>query len=377
MKVVLNGLATFYPVSGVGRYVIELSRNLESLLGEGRIFWFGRTLSKDQFDLFEPNPLNHHMQYVLRKIFRQIPWWRMPTYLWRNHQFKKYVEKIKPSLYHETNYIPLDFEGGPTLITVYDLSLIRHPEWHPKDRVKYFEKYFLKKIGQAELIITISEFSKKEIITLLGLRPNKIYVTYLGVNGTFSPEGERMEGLPFEYILFVGNLEPRKNLITLFQVYRSLPRSLKERFPLVIAGAVGWNTRELEKALLMFPEDEKPILIGYVPQHLLPQLYRGASLFVYPSLYEGFGLPVLEAMASGIPVLASNTTSLPELVEHAGILVNPNDIDGLKEALVELLSDEKKRKALSLIGIERAKQFSWEKCARETIEVYQKVLLTK
>lgn len=182
-----------------------------------------------------------------------------------------------------------------------------------------------------------------------------------------------MKGLPDAYILFVGNLEPRKNLVTLFHAYRSLPQSLKKRFPLVIAGASGWHTKDWRKTLQLFPQDEKPILTGYVPQNILPQLYRGASLFVYPSFYEGFGLPVIEAMASGVPVLVSNTTSLPELVKKAGILVNPYDVNELRDSMNELLKDEKRRIELSLKGIERAKQFSWEKYARETLEVYKEV----
>jgi len=375
MKIVLNGLPAVYPVSGVGRYTLELGKALEDLLGNGKIFWFGKNLSSDRLDNSDskgPTPI-HRIQYSLRKTLRKIPGWRTPIHIWRNHQFKSYIRKIRPSLYHETNYTPFDFKEGPTLITLYDLSFVRHPEWHPKDRIKYFERYCLKKLSKIDTIITISEFSKKEIMNLLGINPAKIYVTPLGADRSFSPGKTQMEGLPKEYVLFLGNLEPRKNLITLLAAYQSIPRTLRERYPLVIAGASGLDTQELIKVLHQFQKDEKPILPGYIPQRLLPDLYRGASLFVYPSFYEGFGLPVIEAMASGVPVLTSNTTSLPEVVGDAGLLVNPYDADELREAMIELLENPKLKKELSGKGLERVKLFSWEKCARETLRVYEEV----
>jgi alpha-1,3-rhamnosyl/mannosyltransferase len=281
---------------------------------------------------------------------------------------------MKPSLYHETNYVPFYFEDGPTVITICDLSFIRHPEWHPIDRVKYFEKYCMKRLSRTEAIITISEFSKKEILNLLNVDPAKIYITSLGVDKTFTPGKKRMQGLLDRYLLFLGNLEPRKNLPILINAYLSLPKNLRERYPLVVAGAKAWHTNQLEKALLPFNHDEKITLTGYVPQTALPDLYRGASLFIYPSLYEGFGLPVLEAMASGVPVITSNLSSLPEVVGDAGILVDPHCVDNLREAILMILNDEEMRNELIAKGLKRAKSFSWEKCAKETLVVYEKVL---
>jgi len=376
MKIVLNGLPAVYPISGVGRYTLELGKALDDLLGNGKIFWFGNHLSGDRLDDSDsngPTPI-HRIKNSLRKTLRKIPGWRTPIHIWRNHQFRSYVRKIMPSLYHETNYTPFDFKEGPTLITLYDLSFVRHPEWHPKDRVKYFERYCLKQLSKIDAIITISEFSKKEIIELLGVDPGKIHVTPLGVSRSFTPKGKKMEGLPDEYILFVGNLEPRKNLMTLLEAYRSISRDLRDRYPLVITGASGWNTQEFIKALHLFKREERPMLTGHVSQKLIPDLYRGATLFVYPSFYEGFGLPVIEAMASGVPVITSNISSFPEVVGDSGLLVNPYEADELRGAMIKILEDPKTRKELSEKGLERAKLFSWDKCARETLTVYQKVL---
>lgn len=376
MKILLNGLSVVYPISGIGQYTLQLGKALEALLGNGKVFWFGNNMSGYGLDIstHEGPNFTNRFQHHIKKDLREVPGLKILIHQWRNSQFRSYAQRVTPSLYHETNYTPFCFDWGPTIITICDLSFVRHPEWHPKDRVKHFEKFCLKKISQVEAIITISEFSRKEILNLLNIDPTQIHVTPLGVDQSFHPGKDRLEGLPNQYILFLGNLEFRKNLPRLITAYQSLPQPLRKRYSLVIAGVSGSHTHELKKALRLFQKGERPILTGYVSQGLLPDLYKGASLFVYPSLYEGFGLPVLEAMASGVPVITSDSTSLPEVVGDAGVLVNPNDVNHLKEAMMELLEDEKKRKEMIDKGIARAKLFSWDKCARQTLSVYEKVL---
>jgi len=376
MKILFNGLSVVYPISGVGQYTLQLGKALGALLGDRNIFWFGNNVSgygHEYSDHEGPNFINRIQDHA-KKGLRQVPGLKTLVHHWRNNQFRSYVRRVTPSLYHETNYTPFCFDKGPTIITLCDLSFMRHPGWHPKDRVKYLEKYCLKRLCDIEAIITVSEFSKKEIMNLLNIDGTKIHVTPLGIDQSFHPGRDRFEGLPDQYILFLGNLEPRKNLPSLINAYQSLPQPLRRRYPLVIAGASGWHTHELKKALRLFQKGERPILTGYISQGLLPDLYRGALLFVYPSFYEGFGLPVLEAMASGVPVITSGSTSLPEVVGDAGILLNPCDPDHLKEAMMELLEDEKKRREMAEKGIARAKLFSWGKCARQTLSVYEKVL---
>lgn len=376
MKILLNGLSIVYPISGVGQYTLHLSRSLEDLLGQGKIFWFGKNLSKESC---EPSHGDNflfadHIRYSLKNQLRKIPGLTTSVHVWRSIRFKSYIRRIKPSLYHETKYVPFHFDDGPTLLTIYDLSFVRHPEWHPADRVKYFERYCLKRLPQVDAIITISEFSKNEIVSLLNVDSDKIYVTPLGVDQAITPGNQRIPGIPERYILSLGTLEPRKNLPLLVAAYTSLPRDLQERYPLVIAGAKGWHNHVLNKTLHSIQKKERIILTGYIPQDLLPNLYGRASLFVYPSLYEGFGLPVIEAMAYGVPVLASNTTSLPEVVGNAGFLVDPNNIDDVREGMLRVLTDKKIRDGMSEKGLERARLFSWEKCSRETLAIYEKVL---
>ena len=376
MKILLNGLAVGYPISGVGRYTVRLSKGLEALLGPGRIQWFG----KDPFGKpVEVSPEDggrsiDQVQYRLKNHLRVFPGLKSMIHNWRDHQFQHCVRKIKPSLYHETNYVPFNFPDGPTVVTIHDLSVLRYPQWHPEDRVKYFKKYFFKQLPQAQAIITVSEFSKNEILDLLDIKSERVYVTALGVDRSFNPGKSQLKGFSPQYVLFLGNLEPRKNLKTLLAAYQSLPREIQNRNPLVIAGAEAWGTRDVKRGCRNFDETGKVILTGYFPQKSLPDLYRGASLFVYPSFYEGFGLPVLEAMASGVPVIASNAASLPEVVGDAGIVVNPYDADELREAMVRILDSETMRKELMEKGLARAEHFSWEKCAKETLAIYKKVL---
>ncbi|MFX0197455.1 MAG: glycosyltransferase family 4 protein [Candidatus Hodarchaeota archaeon] len=376
MRVLLNGLSVVFPISGVGLYTLRLGKALGTLLGSGKIFWFGKSVPDCTHGFCDnkgPVSINHVGQN-LKKDLRKIPGLKTLIHTWRNNQFRSYSRRVKPSLYHETNYAPFNFEYGPTVVTVCDLSFIRHPEWHPIDRVKYFENHCVKQISQVEAIITISEFSKGEILTLLNVDPAKISVTPLGVDRNFRPGKKRMQGVPDKYILYLGNLEPRKNLPALLTAYRCLPKKIRNIYPLVVSGARGWNTKKFDRTLRLFQKGEKLILTGYVPQGQLPELYRGASLFVYPSLYEGFGLPVLEAMACGVPVVASNRTSIPEVVGDAGVLIDPHDTSELRDAMLQLLDDEKLRGEMSEKGLERAKLFSWDKCAQETLAIYEKVL---
>ena len=170
------------------------------------------------------------------------------------------------------------------------------------------------------------------------------------------------------------SLEPRKNLTTLFAAYAGLPAALRQRYPLVVAGMKGWHTGELLQSAEELIRRNELRLLGYVEDELIPPLYAGAAAFAYPSRYEGFGLPALEAMASGVPVVTANLTSLPEVVGDAGLMTDPDDVDGMREHLRHLLEDRDMASALGQRGLERAQTFSWERCARETFSVYEKVM---
>jgi glycosyltransferase involved in cell wall biosynthesis len=285
------------------------------------------------------------------------------------------------SLYHEPAALPLPFRG-PTVITVHDLSWIRFPETHPADRVETLTRAFPRALDRANHVIVDSEFTRQEIIEVYGTRPDKISTAPLAARAGFRPREQdecvpvlAEHGLTFRrFVLGVGTLEPRKNLETIVHAYSAMPESYRHTYPLVLVGAKGWLTSGLEAALRPLVDQGHARPLGYVSDQALAVLYSSAHVLVYPSLYEGFGLPPLEAMASGTPVIVSARASLPEVVGVAGVLINPASVDDLRGALERLHGDEQHWRALAEAGLRRSQDFSWARCARQTQDVYRNVL---
>jgi glycosyltransferase involved in cell wall biosynthesis len=234
---------------------------------------------------------------------------------------------------------------------------------------------------KADRIIAVSENTKKDLIKFYGIMPEQVKVIYLGVDKNFSfvkKENDdgvlRRYNLKPGYILNVGTLEPRKNIVRLLEAYRLIAADLSRAPQLVIAGGKGWLSEDINKRIDSLGLKAKVILTGYVPDDDLPSLYRGAALFVYPSLYEGFGLPPLEAMASGVPVVSSNTSAIPEVVGKAGLLVDPCRTDEIARAVIMALEDVGLRDRMKNEGLKRSGRFSWENTAKKTIALYEEVL---
>jgi alpha-1,3-rhamnosyl/mannosyltransferase len=231
-------------------------------------------------------------------------------------------------------------------------------------------------------VISDSECGRQEILAEYKLPPEQVVSVLLAAGSGFSPvPADRLTAVleplglqPQKYILSVGTLEPRKNLTTAIKAYARLPEAVRAEMPLVIAGMKGWRTDGLDREVAALIDKGQIRRLGYVPDEALPALYSGARVFVYPSLYEGFGLPPLEAMACGAPVIVSNRSSLPEVVGDAGLQVDALDVDGLAEAMSKVIEDDALHTALQQRGIERAKDFSWRRCAEETLAVYRRVV---
>jgi glycosyltransferase involved in cell wall biosynthesis len=237
-------------------------------------------------------------------------------------------------------------------------------------------------IQRAEAIIAISDFTRREIVEVLGLPAERVDVIPLGVSGRFfaPPSAEELAdlrrrlGLEREFILHVGVLSPRKNLVRLMHAYRRLRADGLIAHQLILAGSRGWRDEEIvREAGAIDPSGQDIRLIGQVADGDLPALYHLAELFVFPSLYEGFGIPPLEAMARGTPVVSSNAAALPEVVGDAAELVDPLDEVGLAEAIKRVLTNASRREELTIRGRERAARFSWEQTARRTLAVYERV----
>lgn len=267
----------------------------------------------------------------------------------------------------------------PTVVTVYDLTPQRFPHLHTRLN-RIFLRWAIPAMSRrATAVIAISASTKRDLVMLSGIDPTKVHVTLLGVDHTrFAPQTPRQAaaalaplGIHPPYILAVGTLEPRKNLPTLLRAYATLPADTP---PLVLTGGKGWGDDDLARLITALDLRQRVRFTGYVPDDLLPALYAAADVFVYPSLYEGFGLPVLEALACGAPVLTSNTSSLPEVVGDAGVMVDPTDAPGLAAALGRLHTSPGERQTLREAGPLRARRFSWDACAAATLAVYRQVL---
>jgi len=265
-------------------------------------------------------------------------------------------------------------------LTIFDVNFLAMRKftlwsgrWHFAPKMKDYAK-------RSHHIITVSENSKSEIIKYLNVSEEKISVIYGGYADIFKLESDdrlssdvkRKYNITGNYLLYVGTLEPRKNLLGLIRAYAQ--SRAKDDFILVLAGGKGWQYENIFKLVRELKLENRIIFTGYVPENDLPGLYQGATLFVYPSFYEGFGLPPLEAMACGLPVIVSHTTSLPEVVGDAGVYVDPNDVEQISFSIDTVLSDSELRQTLIQRGLERAKLFSWEKAAKETLKLYQKVV---
>lgn len=310
--------------------------------------------------------------------------WKLNSNLWFQLMLPLILKKRKVDLFHGTMFLTPVLSSVPSIITIYDMVLDIFPEtmfWKNRLPLKLLMKKSAKKAAR---VIAISESTKKDIIKYLGIEQEKINVIYPGVSREFSPQNKEYDknvlskyNLSLGYILSVGTLEPRKNLIRLLNAYKMIVANEGSMPQLVIVGGHGWLKEDINRVIDSLGLTEKVILTGYVSDSDLPALYRSAKVFVYPSLYEGFGLPPLEAMACGTPVISSNTSSIPEVVGDAGLLVDPYRPDEIARAITIVLKDEELRNHLKHAGLIRSGLFSWDKTAQETIKLYQEVIEEK
>ncbi len=267
-------------------------------------------------------------------------------------------------VYHEAAFFPFRVPARVrTVFTVHDLSLLTFPEHHPAERVRYFNMFFFRRLARVSRFLAVSGFTKAEMARLLGLDPGRIRVTWNAHEPeVFHPlDGPLPPAVPERYFLFVGTYDPRKNM-------HVIPKALAVSgldVPLVTAGWTGWSRERMEGA--------PPIELGYADDATLAALYTKALALVYPSIYEGFGLPVLEAMACGCPVVTSKLSSLPEVAGEAGVyLDDPSDAAGMARVLSRVAGDAALRAEKSRLGLARAPLFSWDETARRTFEEFEK-----
>lgn len=283
-------------------------------------------------------------------------------------------------LYHGClNVAPL-LSPVPTVITIHDLAFIRFPQTFRAYNRIYLDLATRLSARRASRILAVSEHTKREVVGLLGIPPERVIVTPNAARSHFRPSApaaieqlRARHGLPERFVLYVGTLEPRKNLTTLLEAFALVSRSVPD-VPLLIGGGKGWMYEPIFARLEQLNLRDRVKFAGYLPEEELPLWYAAATVFVFPSIYEGFGMPPLEAMACGTPVITSNTSSLPEVVGDAGLMVAPTDTIGLAEAIRRVLVDADLRTELRQRGLARARRFSWADTAAKTLVAYREAV---
>lgn len=387
-RVVYNISSIRAPLSGIGRYAVQLlsgltQANYPVTAIHNRKSYSGERLLTllNSFDVPNSTTSTETAISYWRRHVGRIPFSRQIYRRLDKINFQKQVQHItKPCIVHDINFTgsAMPPKKWSDVSTFFDLSFLDHANTHPSSRVHYLRSY-LRTMQQSDCqIITISNSIKQELIETQGISKERIHVTQLAADKQFQPRTDvdclsvlNQYGLRFkQYVLCVGTLEPRKNLITVLDAFEAMDSELQQAFPLVVVGALGWKTGELTQRLIKLQQRGVLIRLGFIPQAQLPILYAAASLFLYPSLYEGFGLPVLEAMQSGCPVITSNSGALAELAGQAAITIEPTNAAALLESMSNLLEDKDQQNLYSEAGRKHAEKFSWQETVDQTIKVY-------
>ncbi len=370
-KIAVDSIALLSPLTGIGRYAYEISKRLKD---------------SDEFELF------FYYGFFSKKIFTSGGYAKIKSSVSKSSLLKRAAKKAlvfytknffkkEFDLYWQPNYIPDPVvRSKKCVVSVHDFSFVLNPSWHPKERIEYFEKNFFKNIKRADRIITGSNYSKEEIKKFIGVKDDMIDVIYHGVDhSVYRPyEREVLKNfakklkLPKKFFLFVGSVEPRKNLSYLLKSYIDLPNGLKKEYKLLIVGFKGWENEQIKA--LIDKERENIVYMGYLSDLELAFVYNLAFAFIYPSLYEGFGIPPLEAMACKTPVIVSNRASLPEVCSKAALYADVDKEEDLREKILDIVENEALREDLKKRGFKRAKEFSWDKSAKRHMEVFRREL---
>lgn len=384
MKLLINTESLLPPITGIGTYTLNLLKQYTREGNFDAIECFSGhrfTTAEDAITQSEREPAPHKQGKAKGRITTllrsSILAYRSREVV-RNAMLRMKSAHLKDFIYHEPNFI-LKRHPGPAVATIHDLSFISHPQYHPAKRVAWLTSELPKTFARADMLITDSEQVRQELIELFSVDEKKVRAIHLGAAACFTPRTAEQTTATLQryalhhgqYLLFVGTLEPRKGVDTLVEAWAKLPKPLKRAFPMVLAGAPGWDNKNLHARIQQLKQSDGLKHLSYVPGSDLPALYAGATALVYPSHYEGFGLPVLEAISCGVPVICTAATSMSEITAEHALLIQAGNTEQLTEQIRRMLEDASLRMSLSSAALTRARHFSWEKCARETQAIYQ------
>jgi glycosyltransferase involved in cell wall biosynthesis len=372
IKVLVDGTALRDKPSGIGLYIYHLIDELAQIQHQ------------ENFELhlvYQPSMKNwltgNFSAFPLLKKYPKLHCLPIPVSLshrlanYSNLRFDRYLDS--PHLIHGTDHVVYPCRHAVKAMTIHDLTFIKYPNW-VNSRVKTYTGRVKQCLKWTDLIITVSQSTKQDIIEYLDVKPEKIFVTPLASRYAEVPRISRSLDDLKPYILLVSTLEPRKNVIHLITAFNYLKQTQKIEHRLILIGQKGWQYEPIFAAIANSPYRQEIDHLDYLSDDRVADFYSQADVFVYPSFYEGFGLPILEAMTLGTPVITSNTSSLPEVAGDAAIWIDPQEPMQMAEAILQVIANPQLRQNLIAKGKERVKSFSWEKTARETLNAYQSIL---
>ncbi len=369
MKIAIDVTRAIIESAGIGRYTFELAHALvrDSQECEFLIYSTHFNDSAEKTERFESFARKN---VKLKRL--KIPgkckefWWGIPLNI-----LGRFLEDA------DVLFAPSFFEVQlglkiPQVVTIHDMATFIFPEQRGRRLSKYLSKRTVAVCKKAKSILSVSDSTKRDIVKYLKLSEDLVHRTYPGLNELSEPS----ISLPLEleqkqYILCVGTVEPRKNLGGLFKAYVLLPEDVQRKYKLVVCGGKGWNDSEIYELAKPLVDAKKLVFTGFVSDRDLAKLYEDAFLFIYPSLYEGFGLPVIEAMSFGLPVVTSNISSMPEAAGDAGLLIDPSSPKSISDAMLRIMEEDQLRKKMSRQSLQQSQKFSWRTCARETLRVIE------
>ncbi len=372
MRIGIDATALPNKPVGAGNYIIELIRALHASDHQFELVIFTQRHGRALIDV----PARPGFQWV--SLPDLSPARRL---VWEQTAFPNLLREHGIDLLHSLHYTRPLRVNCRSVVTFHDMTFFLFPHLHTRSKRIFFPWMIRYSAKTADALIADSESTRQDAIHILGLDPKKIRTVPLGVRPEFAPNQDQVlksavrarYNLPDHFLLFVGLIEPRKNLPLLLRSYRRVIQQ-NNPIPLVLVGRKGWMYEQVLDMIANWGLKEQILMTGYVPPDDLPIVYNLADIFIYPSLYEGFGLPPLEALACGTPVITTAVSSMPEHVGQAGLLVPPDDEDALTQAIIRLLNDQELKSRLSILGPQQAAQFTWTRTARETLQVYEKVL---
>jgi len=366
MRIGIDARLVYYSQAGIGQYILHLVNGLAAVDQENE-YYLLQSRKDDTSILDHPS-------------FRRVSLWTPSHHRLERYSMNVELVRLGLDVLHSPDFIPPHRPSCKSVITIHDLAFLLYPHFLTKESARYYG-HIDQAVRWTDHIVAVSKNTKRDTVQHLGVPEDKITVVYEAANPIFRPIDRQQardqvrdrHGVDGPYILFVSTIEPRKNVPTLLRALNQLMACYRTDVRLVLAGGKGWLYEDAFSVVEELKLDDRVHFVGRVSSEELLYLYNAAELLAHPAFYEGFGLPPLEAMACGLPVIVSNVASLPEVVGDAGLLIDPHDVDELTVAMWRVLSDGALNQEMRQKGLRQAGQFSWERAARETAAIYQLV----